>query len=160
MERCQQLHLWSIGKQRKRKNRWRRVRHSFVPCQLVLNTVDPCSVYPFSHSTLPNHSLHHLYMRQPISCNFEDCRLWLVFLCAVKPVGGKNIWSSQFIFGALQGLHDKLVQQNIYLWLIVSSISSIDKFLIIFSMSKQLSALFLLSRANHLVAQQLLPVFI
>jgi hypothetical protein len=60
----------------------------------------------------------------------------------------------------LTRLHDKLVQQNIYLWLIVSSISSIDKFLIIFSMSKQLSALFLLSRANHLVAQQLLPVFI
>ena len=103
MERCQQLHLWSIGKQRKRKNRWRRVRHSFVPCQLVLKTVDPCSVYPFSHSTLPNHSLHHLYMRG----NQLVAILRTVFVglcsCAQWNQWGENIWSSQFIFGAFQG---------------------------------------------------------
>jgi hypothetical protein len=74
--------------------------------------------------------------------------------------GGKKHMKFSIHIWCLARLHDKLVQQNIYLWLIVSSISSIDKFLIIFSMSKQLSALFLLSRANHLVAQQLLPVFI
>jgi hypothetical protein len=69
--------------------------------------------------------------------------------------GGKKHMKFSIHIWCLSRLHDKLVQQNID-----SSISSIDKFLIIFSMSKQLSALFLLSRANHLVAQQLLPVFI